>query len=153
MVEHRILTGDEVLSVLTGLIHPPTQAGPASVTLTVRAIERVVGPGSLDFGGSEHKPVETETVEAVKSDPEEPHGWWELGRGRYRLVFNEEGAIPEGHAGLLTPWPVAVSSGLIQPTVLVPPGARLPSLVIAVGAHGIKIKENARVSDLVLFKL
>ena len=153
MVENRVLTGEEVLAVLTGLIHPPTQVGPASVTLTVRAVERVVGPGSIDFGGSEHRPVECEPVEAVKADPQEPYGWWDLGRGRYRLAYNEEGTIPEGHAGLITPWPGAVSSGLIQPTVLVPPGTRLPSLVVAVGAHGIKIKENARVSDLLLFRL
>ncbi|MCH6567730.1 MAG: dCTP deaminase [Nitrospinae bacterium] len=153
MAQQRFLTGEEVLALLTGLIHPPKQVGPASVTLTVRAVEKVVGPGSLDFGGSEWQPVETEPVEAVKTDTQEPYGWWDLGRGRYRLAYNEAGAVADGHIGLLAPWAEAVSSGLIHPTVFLPPGAQISSIVVAVGAFGIRIKENARVSELALYRL
>ncbi|MFQ6672887.1 MAG: dCTP deaminase [Candidatus Tectimicrobiota bacterium] len=153
MAEHRVLTGEEVQAVLTGLIHPPTQVGPASVTLTVRAVEQVVGPGALDFGGSEHKPVEADPFHAEKPDPEEPYGWWVLKRGRFRLTYNEAGTIPEGHGGLLLPWAGAVEGGLIHPTIFLPPGASVPTLVVAAGAYGVRIKENARVSELVLFRL
>ncbi len=150
MMESRgILSGEAVGELLEGLVHPPKQVGPASVVLTVRAVEAVVGPGSLDFGGSERRPVECEALEPVRAEGE-PYGWWELDSGRYRMTFNETGEVPEGHAGLIVPWREAVLSGLLHPAVFLPPGSAVPPVVFSVGSAGLNLKENARVSELVV---
>jgi deoxycytidine triphosphate deaminase len=149
----RVLQGREIAELLGGFIHLPKQVGSSSVILTVKAVERLVGPGALDFGGGERKPAETEPLEPEKERPEEPYGWWELGRGRYRLTYNESGSVREGHVGFLLPWREALESGLLHPTVFLPPGSSVPSVVVAVGAVGLRIKQNARVSELVFLRL
>lgn len=151
MTTSRVLSGEEVRAFLEGLIHPPKQVGPTSVVLTVRAVEAVVGPGFLDFGGGERKPLECEALEPVREEGE-PHGWWELDQGRYRLTYNETGEVPSGCAGLLVAWKEALLSGLAHPAVFLPAGSKVPAVLAAVGAVGLNLKENARASELVVFR-
>lgn len=133
---------------VTGLVHEPTQTEGSGLDLTVSRVERLTEPGAVDFGGDELSPVTTQDIEPVKREPDDEYGWWSLDAGRYLLRYNES-LRAERHPRLVLQTRDAVRArGGFHPTVLLDSDATLEPIPFDVGAPGIDLKENARVSTL-----
>lgn len=135
----------ELAQVLDDLIHEETQVHDGGVDLTVGQIHALRSPGELDFGGSELEPARTDELPTKKRDPDDDHGWWELGEGHYLIGYNESLSL-EHRSLQLEPRPALLAAGAFHPTVTVTKA--LPRLPLVVPGPGLLIKENARLSTL-----
>ena len=147
------LTGLEIGRYIKNPTYEKKQAGERSYDLTVKAIRRLVAPGRVDFGGSEFEEGRSEPVLAEKIHPDEPYGWWHLEGGEYILEYNESLGIPRDHLALLQPSVRITVNGATHETRVLTEGGGPIRSRLAVGPAGIWIKENARVSSLVVLKL
>lgn len=138
--------------VITNYIHEGKQLdeGTGSMILTAGRIGTLVGRGSLDFGGSEYAPAPTAWQEPVKANPDDKYGWWHLEPGSYLLEFNESVKLEAGERVIFQIWEEAARTGIAHPTEVIV-GSREPlATVMQVAAPGVDIKENARLSRVVL---
>lgn len=123
-----------------------------SMILTVGRIGTLVGRGSLDFGGSEFAPSPTAWLEPVKKSGDEKYGWWHLEPGSYLLEFNESILLEAGEKAVLQIWEEAARGGVAHPTELILTSREPLATVMTVPAPGIEIKENARISRVLLLE-
>lgn len=134
----------EPADVVEDVLHEPTQHHDDVVDLTLGAVERVVAPGRVDFGGGELEDAETAPVETTPRNVDDEYEWWTLRAGRYLVTLNES-LTGEGTA-VVQPRTELLERGASLPTVQV---VDLPRLPLGVGGAGIRLKENARVSTVV----
>ena len=147
-----ILEGSQAAQLLKNLVYEKKQVHSLSVDLTVKSISNFSSGGSLDFGGSEFAPGERAVIEPKKPDPSEKYGWWSLSEGEYLLEYNEELLLPPGYVALVQPHERIIESGITHGVRLITdPDEKLMSILRA-GPAGARIKENARVSNLIVFK-
>lgn len=146
----RILDLDDTHAHVDGLLHLETQGAAVGIDLTVGEVFRLTGPGSLDFGGSELEAAEREALEPELRDPDDDYGWWELEPGSYRIRYNESVEVDEGRLACILPLERLLRAGAGHPAFLVD-GARRPlETLLTVGSAGCDLKENCRVSRLVM---
>ncbi|PSQ93023.1 MAG: deoxycytidine triphosphate deaminase [Bacteroidetes bacterium SW_4_67_19] len=152
-----LLSADDTRQRLDGLVHFDTQSSAArdGLDLTVAAVFAFTGPGQLDFGGDEEQPAERRRLDPEKADPGDDYGWWDLEAGTYAVRFNELLELSAGQLALLTPHERLLQAGAHHPVS----GLRAPreaseaiEAVLSVGRAGLHIKENARLSTLLLFE-
>lgn len=132
------------------LVHLDTQRADPGLDLTVDAVSRVTGPGSLDFGGSEFEPAPGEELSPELADPGDDYGWWRLDAGTYRIRYNEALELEAGEVGYLFPLERLLRAGASHPAVLVDGGRDPLTTLLSVGEGGCHLKENCRVSRLVV---
>lgn len=145
------LTSDKLLEQVSNIIHKETQEHTDHVDLTVAEVHRITGAGSLDFGGSEFKPATTGKLTPEKQKPEDDYGWWKLGHGPYKIIFNEGLDLSEKTSVLITPHQHASEAELVANSYMLSEDEsdldRL-SLNVTVSEAGCNIKENARIAEL-----
>ena len=147
----RIHRGQDLGARVAALISEKKQVAEYSLDLTVAGIRRVTGAGALDFGGSEYQPGIREDLLPRKGE-QEAYGWWELQPGTYLLRFNEALRIPEKCLAVVRPHPRLLATGAFHPTLVLErwdPGLEVP---LHVGPPGLRLKENARVSQVIVFE-
>ncbi|MAO65276.1 MAG: hypothetical protein CL666_09780 [Balneola sp.] len=146
----QFLTTENISELISGIIHEDTQLHTDHIDLTVAEIHRITGAGSLDFGGSEFKPATTEKLEPKQRKPEDDYGWWKLGRGPYKIIFNETLELDENAKAIISPHAHAREAGLVTNTNVISSGANEEELAInvTVSEAGCNIKENARVAAM-----
>lgn len=149
----RILDPDDARSRVHGLLHLDTQRAAVGLDLTVGAVFRVTGPGSLDFGGSELEPAEREELEPQLREEGDDYGWWELKVGTYVVRYNESLDLDDGRLGHVLPLERLLLAGASHPAFVVD-GPRAPlETLLTVGDVGCRLKENCRVSRLLVMDL
>jgi len=148
----KILEGSQILQLLANLVYVKKQVHSASVDLTVKSIANMSLGGSLDFGGSEFKPGDREVIEPEKSDPSEKYGWWSLDEGDYFVEYNEELSLPSGCIAIIQPHERIIESGTTHASRFVTESDDRLVSMIHVGRGGIHIKENARISNLIVMR-
>lgn len=148
----QILSSEQVAEQLTGLVHLDTQQSATGVDLTAGSIHRVTGPGRLDFGGSEYEEVEYEPIEPQRYQPDDDYGWWELKAGTYRVRYNESIAPGEGHIAFVFPHERLLKAGAHHPAFCIGEARDPFGILLTVGERGVRIKENSRVSTLVILE-
>ena len=146
----KVVAGSDIQKYVEGLIDEATQVAGKRIDLTVKQIYMQEAAGALDFGGSEFEEAPRTEIETQKAAPEDKHGWWILDEGRYLLSFNETVKVPSGCMGLITPHGRATINGLDHSVVVLVEKEEMPVVGFSVGERGIRIKENARVSTLML---
>lgn len=145
-----ILDLDATAAHVSGLVHLETQRAEVGLDLTVGAVFRVTGPGSLDFGGSEEESADREEVTPRVRQEDDDYGWWELRAGRYVIRYNESLALEAGQLAHVLPLERLFQAGSYHPTFVVD-GSRDPlEALLVVGEAGCDLKENCRVSRLVV---
>jgi len=149
----RILTGQEVAEHLENLIHPPTQVHAHSVDLTVARVFRIAGGGNLDFGGSEFSEAPRELVEPHRVRPEDKYGWWELPPGTYIVRYNERVDPGERGIAFLQPHERILLAGAYHPTFHFRGRREKLETLFVVGEGGCRLKENSRISKLLIFEV
>lgn len=132
-----------------------TQLTPNGFDVTAGEIHEVHGRGQLDFSNSEREIPGSEPVEPEYPDVDAEYGWWELPQGMYKIVMNEKVNIPNDLVGVAFP-----RSSLLRM------GAHIQNagwdagysghgefLLVVENPSGIRIKENARVNQLMFAKM
>jgi deoxycytidine triphosphate deaminase len=132
------------------IVHADTQRGEAGFDLTVDELFVLNGKGALDFGGSEFKPASYTRLEAELADPEDDYGWWNVEAGSYLIRFNESVRLEEDEVGFIYPHRRLLAAGLQHPAFVVDESLDEVSVLIQCTGPGARIKENARVSTLVV---
>ena len=149
----KYLEGEHVAEVLKGLISEKHQRHHYETDLTVQGIFRLTGGGSVDFGGSEESVAPREEVPAVKQSPEDTYGWWELSEGSFVLRFNEVPALKGDQIAFIQPHERLVRAGALHASYYFREEREHLETTMFVGAGGVRIKENARVSKLLILQL
>lgn len=130
-------------SHVQGIVHEETQRESPGFDLTLSAVAEVTSPGSVDFGGGELAPGEMTRRQPEKRHAEDDYGWWTLESGQYLIEHNESLDAPEPL--VLQTRDEILTRGAFHPTLLVD---ALHPMPLTVGAAGIHLKENARISTL-----
>ncbi len=132
--------------------HLDTQLQPNGFDLTVEKIFRFE-KGKIDFSNSERELPEGKEIPAVKKENDE-YGWWDLSEGEYKIKTNEKINLPNNMIGILFPRSSLLRIGCFTHHALVDSGfkGRL-EFILVVGKQGLKLKENARVSQIVFRKV
>ena len=142
----RILSADEAAEQLENVIHLQTQRAVDGVDLTVGGVYKLEGGGRLDFGGSEFEEAEQMVMHPERRSREDEYGWWKLTPGEYIIEYNEE-FVGEGIARVY-PHSRLLRAGASHAAFRPEPGKLKTLLQVAEG--GVHIKENARISTLVI---
>lgn len=153
----RLLSADETHARLDGVVHFDTQQSAArdGLDLTAAALFAFTAPGRLDFGGDEEVHAERRRLDPEKADPDDDYGWWDLDAGTYAVRFNEAVELASGQVALLAPHERLLQAGAQHSVCwLRAPREASEALeaVLTVGAAGLHVKENARLSTLLVFE-
>ena len=147
----KLIPGEKLIESVDGLISAKRQIKPHSIDLTVREVYHLKSKGSLDFGGSEYTSSEMEKIEPVKRDPKDEYGWWDLKAGTYLITLNETIEEIDG-IGLISSHPRLLKAGASHPTLVTMEWKHDYILPLIVGENGIDLKENARVSKILVLE-
>lgn len=145
------LKSDELHSHIDNIIHRETQQHHTHFDLTVDKIYNYTKPGALDFGGSEFKPASKELIKPEKHE-EDNYGWWNLSKGHYHAVMNEQLTEVKDTTAFIGLHSHAREVGLIANTNVISSKNNMEPLAInfVVPHPGCNIKENARFAVLYL---
>ena len=144
-----ILTGSEARGLLESMIDPETQTQMCGMELTLQKIERFTSAGAVAFDNIERVLPETEPMDFGAS------GWIDLPAGAYLVTFNEIVNIPKDVAALARARSTLLRCGASLETALWDPGyrGRSQSLLVVYNPHGLRLKKNARLMQLVFLRL
>ena len=144
-----ILTGSEARGLLESMIDPETQTQMCGMELTLQKIERFTSAGAVAFDNIERELPRTEMMDFGAS------GWIDLAAGAYLVTFNEIVNIPKDVAALARARSTLLRCGASLETALWDPGyrGRSQSLLVVYNPHGLRLKKNARLMQLVFLRL
>lgn len=146
-----LLKEEELRNHLESIVHQDTQQHSNHFDLTISEINKFTEAASLDFGGSEFQPADTEVVNPQKTKGED-YGWWHLSEGVYQATMNEKIKEFEDTIAVLTPHIHTQKAGIITNTALLSKEeeGQTVTMNFRVPAAGCNIKENARFASLYL---
>ncbi len=151
-----MLPHDELFSLINkkpplveNMIDPDIQVQPNGIELTLQRVELHEGSGAIAFDNSERKLPQSITMDF------DDEGWIHLPKGSYKIVFNEIVNIPKNIAAIAKPRSSLLRCGATVETAVWDAGygGRSESLLVVFNETGFKIKKNARVLQLLFFRL
>ncbi len=148
-----LLTGKQAATRVQGIIVPKYQVHGHSVDLTVRELYAIDPTGKLDFGGSEYEAAGRTSIGTARRHPEDKYSWWEVARGSYFIEFNETLELAPDEAALLEPHERLLRAGASHVAVFLRGHIAPLQTLLYVNALHLEIKQNARVSRLLVFRL
>lgn len=149
----KYLEGKRVAEILKGTVSEKHQQHHRETDLTVARIYRITGSGSVDFGGSEEEAAPREEVKAEPAAADDKHGWWSLAEGDYVIRFNEVAALSQSQIAFLQPHERLARAGGTHPSFYFREEREFLEVTLHVGSGGLRVKENARVSKLLILEL
>jgi len=144
-----ILTGNEAQNLVEFMIDPKMQTQMCGMELTLQKIERFTSAGAVAFDNIERVLPQTEPMDFGAS------GWIDLPAGSYLVTFNEIVNVPKDAAALARARSTLLRCGASLETALWDPGyrGRSQSLLVVYNPHGLRLKKNARLMQLVFLRL
>jgi Deoxycytidine deaminase len=144
-----VISGKDALRYLESFADRDIQAQICGVDLTARSIERFVSSGSIDLDNSERRVAETEAVQFGGDE------WVFLEQGAYLVTFNEIVKVPLDMMAFALPRSSLLRCGVTLESAIWDPGynGRSQSLLVVHNPHGIRIKKNARLMQLVFITM
>lgn len=142
-----ILPKQHLSNVIEELISD-SQRQPAGIDVTLKEVKKFDSAGKIDFDNSSRKISDTSTMEY---ENEEVH----LKPGSYKVVFNEYVKIPADAAAICLPRSSILRCGADLNCALWDPGyeGRSEALLVVYNEHGIVLKRNAKIGQLVFIRL
>jgi len=136
-------------SLVENYIDLDTQVQPNGFEMTVSEIYEIEGAGAVDFDNSGRK------TPSKKIIPFSKDGWIHLNPGIYSVVLNETVHIPSDIAAIALHRSSLVRSGVVLGTAVWDAGysGRSECLIIVHNPAGFDIKKDARIMQLLFFKL
>lgn len=125
-----------------------SQYQPAGIDITLKEVCRFKSAGKIDFDNKERK---ISDVESIDYENDELH----LSSGAYKVIFNEYVRIPFDVAGLCLPRSSLLRCGVTLECAVWDPGyeGRSEALLIVRNEHGVTLKRNAKIGQMVFIKL
>lgn len=147
----RRIKGETLVKYLDNIIYEDVQVKEEEIHLTVKSIYKYKDRGELDFGGSEYSDANIIELPTKKRRTSDDYGWWFLDSGEYYLEYNEEITGKPGGKSLFIVEPLKrlTRNGASHPIFTVNEKGELFT-VLKVGENGINIKENSRISKLLV---
>ena len=151
-----MLSHEELVSLVNNkpplveqMIDPNIQIQPNGIELTLHRIELHVNSGAIAFDNLERKLPQTKNLDF------DSEGWLHLPKGSYKIMFNEIVNIPKNIAAIAKPRSSLLRCGATVETAVWDAGysGRSESLLVVYNENGFKIKKNARVLQLLFFRL
>lgn len=144
-----IVTGSLAQRLVESMIDPAVQTQMCGIELTLKRIERFSSEGAIAFENAERRLPQTDDV------PFDDSGWVHLERGAYLVTFNEIVTVPRDVAALARARSTLLRSGATLETALWDPGyrGRSQSLLVVHNPHGLSLRRDARLLQLVFIRL
>ena len=144
-----IITGSQAQNLVESMIDPKMQTQMCGMELTLQKIERFTSAGAVAFDNIERELPRTEPMDF------DPSGWVDLAAGAYLVTFNEIVNSPRDVAALARARSTLLRCGASLETALWDPGyrGRSQSLLVVYNPHGLRLKKNARLMQLVFLRL
>jgi hypothetical protein len=149
----QILSGKDAANHIAGIIHPKYQVHGVSVHLTVRKIYAVDPVGKLDFGGGEYAPAGKVEIAPNQLRPDDNYLWWDLDRESYFVECNETLNLAPDQIALIEPEDRLLRAGGWHVPLFVRGHVDPVELLLTVGVLQLRVKENARISRVRLFRI
>ncbi|MCK9614010.1 MAG: deoxyuridine 5'-triphosphate nucleotidohydrolase [Candidatus Omnitrophica bacterium] len=137
--------------LIEGHIDLEIQLTPNGFDLTAGKIYEFDAPGAVDFSNKERIVPEGKELIPKKKNPADKFGWWELKTGAYKVRTNETVNLPNDLVAQAFTRTTLLRMGAFTQHGVWDAGFRgRGEFVLIVGnPHGIKIKQNARIAQLV----
>ncbi|MBU1366696.1 MAG: deoxyuridine 5'-triphosphate nucleotidohydrolase [Candidatus Omnitrophica bacterium] len=142
-------------ALVENYINQEKQLTPNGFDLTVEKIFEFNLGGALDFSNKERIIPETKEIFPKKENLQDKYGWWQLKRGIYKIKTNEIVKIPNNLAAFAFSRTSLLRMGAFTQHGVWDAGFRGKSefILVVENPGGIKIKENARIVQLVFFRV
>jgi len=131
------------------------QLTPNGFDLTAGRVYEFKGPGRLDFSNKERELPEAGEIAARKTSPADKSGWWELPPGVYKIIANETVKLPLDLIGMAFTRSSLLRMGAFVQTGVWDAGfsGKSEFILVVNNPAGIKIKQNARVTQLIFTRI
>ena len=141
--------------LVTEYIDLDTQLTPNGFDLTVAKVYAFNSGGALDFSNKERVLPETQEVIAHQKKGGEKFGWWDLGKGIYKLQTNEVVNLPRDLIAISFPRSSLLRMGVFTHTGVWDAGfsGRSEFVLVVENPQGLRLKQNARVVQLLFTKI
>lgn len=138
----------ETQQLITGHIDLDRQLQPSGFDLSLGEVHAYADGGSVDFSNRDRRIAPTTPLQP------DDDGWHRLPRGCYIVVYNEVVRMPLDLVAIARTRSTVLRNGAAVETAVWDPGyhGRSSSLLVVYNPHGIKLKRNARVAQLVFFR-
>lgn len=142
-------------NLIEGYMNLDKQLTPNGFDLTVGKIFDFDSEGALDFSNNERVVPQGKEILAQKQSLEDKYGWWYLKPRAYKIRTNETVNIPNNLVALAFSRTSLLRMGVFTQNGVWDAGFQGKSeFILAVqNPNGIKIKENARVIQLVFLRV
>jgi len=138
----------ETQGLITGYVDLDKQLQPCGFDLSLGEVHAYAGGGSVDFSNMERRIAETTPLQP------DADGWYALPQGCYIIVYNETVRMPLDLVAIARARSTVLRNGAAIETAVWDPGyeGRSSSLLLVHNPHGIRLKRNARVAQLIFFR-
>ena len=125
-----------------------SQFQPCGIDVTLKEAYAFKSAGKIDFDNKERKISE---VEPISFEADEI----KLSPGAYKVIFNEYVRIPKNAAALCLPRSSLLRCGVSLECAVWDPGyeGRSEALLVVRNEHGIVLKRNAKIGQMIFIKL
>ena len=137
----------ETQQLISGYIDLDKQLQPAGFDLSLKEVHTYWGAGAIDFDNRERKLAPTRQLKP------DDNGWYILREGCYMIVYNEAVKMPLNVVALARSRSTILRNAAAIETAVWDPGyqGRSSSLLVVHNPNGIRVKQDARVAQLVFF--
>lgn len=141
--------------LLENFIDLEIQLTPNGFDLTVEKIFEFESAGFLDFSNSERVVPKGKEIKPKKRKIKDKYGWWNLKKGVYKIRTNEKVNLPKDLIALAFSRSSLLRMGGFTQVGVWDAGFEGKSeFILTVGnPKGIKIKQNARIAQMVFIKI
>jgi len=135
-------------SLVTEYLDLDKQLQPSGFDLSLESVEAYLGGGAVDFSNRERVIADTRTIEP------DSDGWINLEKGVYKVVYNEVVKMPMNVAAIARTRSTLLRNGAEVGTAVWDPGyeGRSSSMLTVHNPHGLRLKKDARVAQLIFFE-
>jgi deoxycytidine triphosphate deaminase len=149
----QLMLGKVTAKRISGILHPKYQVHGFSVDLTVRKVWSVDPTGQVDFGGGEYVPAGRLEITPQRVRLEDNYLWWDLGRGCYFVECNETLNLPQNEIALIEPESRLLRAGAWHVPLFVRGHVAPVELLLEVNMLQLRVKENARLAQVRVFRM
>lgn len=142
-------------NLVRGYIDLDTQLTPNGFDLTVGNVFEFDAPGALDFSNKERKVPQGKEIPAQKENLQGKFGWWNLKKGAYKIRTNEIINLDNNLVALAFSRTSLLRMGAFTQHGIWDAGFMGSGefVLVVENPQGIKIKQNARIAQLVFVRI
>ena len=142
-------------NLISDYINLDIQLTPNGFDFTCRKVFKFSSCGALDFSNSERVICDEKEVKSRKQKPRDKYGWWDLKKGVYKIRSNETINLPNDLVAVAFPRSSLLRNGVFTQTGVWDAGfkGRSEFILVVENKNGIRVKQNARIIQVIFFKV